>query len=148
MDAIEELRARAAEVLRAASARRRDSERAQQQSSRDLSRVALAAVEGLEALTDALEGLEGDLPESTRELLALSSRAAWERLEAAGVVRDGRMGEPVDLSRHRVTKTVAQGTPGTVAAVITPGVTFAGTRVRDAVVWVVGEREGHGAHRD
>lgn len=140
MDAIDEVRARAAEVLRAASARRRDSERARQQSSSDLARVALAAVEGLETLTDALEGLQGELPEGARELVRISARAAWERLEAAGVVLDGRVGEPLDLARHRVMKTVAQGAPGTVAAVIAPGVTFAGARVRDAVVWAVGER--------
>ena len=145
MDAIEELRARAADVLRAASSSRRDSERARLQSSSDLARVARAAVESLEALTDALDGLGGELPESARELVRLSSRAAWERLEAAGVVLDGRVGEPLDLTRHRVMKTVAQGTPGTVAAVITPGVTFAGARVREAVVWAVGE---HGSHRD
>ena len=148
MDAIEELRARAAEVLRAASSSRRDSERAQLQSSSDLTRVALAAVEGLEALTDALDGLQAELPDTVRETVRLSSRAAWERLEAAGIVLDGRVGEPVDLARHRVMKTVATGPPGTVAAVITSGVTFAGARVRDAVVWVVGEREGHGTHRD
>ena len=148
MDAIEELRARAAEVLRAASSSRRDSERAQLQSSSDLTRVALAAVEGLEALTDALDGLQAELPDAVRETVRVSSRAAWERLEAAGILLDGRVGEPVDLARHRVMKTVAKGTPGTVAAVVTPGVTFAGARVRDAVVWVVGEREGHGTHRD
>jgi molecular chaperone GrpE (heat shock protein) len=148
MDAIEELRARAAEVLRAASSSRRDSERAQLQSSSDLTRVALAAVEGLEALTDALDGLQAELPDTVRESVRLSARAAWERLEAAGIVLDGRVGEAVDLARHRVMKTVATGTPGTVAAVVTPGVTFAGTRVRDAVVWAVGEREGHGTHRD
>ena len=148
MDAIEELRVRAAEVLRAASSSRRDSERAQLQSSSDLTRVALAAVESLEALTDALDGLQAELPAAVRETVRLSSRAAWERLEAAGIVLDGRVGEPVDLARHRVMKTVAKGTPGTVAAVVTPGVTFAGARVRDAVVWAVGEREGHGTHRD
>jgi molecular chaperone GrpE (heat shock protein) len=148
MDAIAELRARAAEVLRAASSGRRDSERARERSSGDLARVALAAVEGLEALTDALDALQAELPDGPRETMRLSARAAWERLEAAGIVLDGRVGEPVDLARHRVMKTVAQGTPGTVAAVVTPGVTFAGTRVRDALVWAVGEREGHGTHRD
>jgi molecular chaperone GrpE (heat shock protein) len=148
MDTIEELRSRAAEVLRAASQGRRDSERARQQSDGDLARVALAAVEGLEALTDTLDSLQAELPESARETVRLSARAAWERLEAAGIVLDGRVGEPVDLVRHRVMKTVAKGTPGTVAAVITPGVTFAGTRVRDAMVWAVGEPEAHGTDRD
>jgi molecular chaperone GrpE (heat shock protein) len=148
MDTIAELRARAADVLRAVSLGRRDSERARQQSSSDLTRVALAAVEGLEALTEALDGLQAELPESARETLRLSARAAWERLEAAGIALDGRAGEPLDLSRHRVLKTVPRGTPGTVAAVVTPGVTFAGARVRDAVVWAVGEPEGHATHRD
>ena len=45
-------------------------------------------------------------------------------------------------------KTVAAGRPGTVAEVITPGVTFAGVRIRDAMVWVAGEGKGHGADRD
>jgi molecular chaperone GrpE (heat shock protein) len=148
MDAIEQVRARAAEVLRAAAASRRESERARQQSSGDLSRVALAAVEGLETLTDALDGLQAELPEGARELVRLASRGAWERLEAAGIVLDGRAGEPVDLSRHRVLRTVAEGAPGTVAAVVSRGVTLAGERVRDAAVWVVGERTEHGADRD
>jgi molecular chaperone GrpE (heat shock protein) len=147
MDVIERVRTRAAEVLRAAAAERRDSERARQQSAGDMARVVLAAVEGLETLTDALDGLGDELPDRARELVALSARAAWERLEGAGVVRDGRVGEPVDLSRHRVLKTVAEGPPGTVAAVLTPGVTFAGTRIREAVVSVVDESRGHGADR-
>ena len=140
MDALDEVRARAAEVLRAASAGRRESERARQQSSGDLARVALAAVEGLESLTDALDGLADELPAGARELVRISARAAWERLEAAGIVLDGRVGEPVDLTRHRVMKTIAQGVPGRVASVITPGVTFAGARVREAVVWAGEER--------
>jgi len=150
MDAIQQLRARAADILRSASASRRDSERAQEKAAGALARVALAAVFGLEALTDALDALQADLPDGAREIVRLSSRAAWERLESAGIVLDGRVGEPLDLARHRVMKTVASadGRPGTVSAVITPGVTFDGLRIRDALVWVVGERKGHGADRD
>jgi molecular chaperone GrpE (heat shock protein) len=140
MDMIEQLRERASEVLRAATAGRREAERAQQQASGDLARLALAAVEALETVADTLEGVQDELPAGVRELVRLSSRAAWERLEAAGIVLDGRAGEPLDLARHRVLKTVAGGPPGTVAAVITPGVVFAGTRVRDAVVASAAER--------
>jgi molecular chaperone GrpE (heat shock protein) len=52
------------------------------------------------------------------------------------------VGEAVDLSRHRVVKTVPAGgaAAGTVAAVVAPGVTFNGRRLRDALVWVAGER--------
>lgn len=139
MDSIEELRARASEVLRAATAERREAERAQRQSHADLARVALAAVEALETLADALDGVRNELPPGVQELVRLSSRAAWERLEGAGIVLDGRAGEPVDLARHRVLKTVAGGVPGTVAAVIAPGVRFAGSRLRDALVTSVAE---------
>ena len=79
MDAIEQVRARAADVLRAASASHRDSERARQQSSSDLARVALAAVEGLESLTDALSGLQAELPEGVRDVVHLSARASTSR---------------------------------------------------------------------
>ena len=145
----DQLRDRAAEVLRAASAERREAQRAQQQAAGDLSRVVLAAVEGLEALTDALDGVQNELPPALRDLLGLSASAAWERLEGAGVTLDGRVGEPVDLTRHRVAKTVpGEGAPGSVAAVVTPGVTFNGRRVRDALVWVAGERKVDGKNRD
>jgi len=137
----QQLRERAADVLRAAAAERRAAQRAEEQSSADLARVVLAAVEGLESLTDALDGVQGELPPALRELLTLSARAAWERLEGAGVALDGRVGEPVELARHRVVKTVAsEAAPGTVTAVIAPGVTFGGRRVRDALVWVAGEK--------
>jgi len=143
------LRARASEVLRAASAERRAAERARDQSKGDLTRVLRATVEGLEALTDAIEGVQADLPAGVRDVLRLSARAAWERLQGAGVALDGAVGEPLDLARHRVTRTVAgSGRPGTVAALIAPGVTFEGTRIREAVVGVVGEGKGDGTGRD
>src|SRR5688572_15370283 len=111
MDPIEQLRVRAAEVLRSAAADRREGERALQRCTSDLRRVVLAAVEGLETLADALEGLQAELPPDVRELVRISSQASWERLEAAGIVLDGRQGEPLDLARHRVLKTV-QSTQG------------------------------------
>jgi len=150
MSATEELRARAAEVLRSAADQRRAAERALQQRTDDLARVALAAVEGLETLTDALDGVRDEMPQGVRDLLRLSARAAWERLGAAGIALDGAVGEKVDLARHRVVKTVPPeaGAPGTVASVVTPGLTLGGTRLREALVWVVGERKGHGANRD
>jgi ABC-type transporter Mla subunit MlaD len=140
MESMQELRERAAEVLRAATAERREAEKVQRQAQADLAGVALAAVEALETLADALDGVQDELPAGVRDLVRLSTRAAWERLEAAGIVLDGRAGEPLDLGRHRVLKTVPGALPGTVAAVIAPGVRFAGTRVRDAVVTSGAER--------
>jgi len=141
MDAngIEQVRHRAAEVLKAASRAHRDAERALGECASDLSQMALAAVEGLETLSEAVAGVQGDLPDSVKSVLDLSARAAWERLEAAGIRLDGRVGETVDLARHRVVKTVAGRAAGTVASVVTPGVTLHGRRIRDAVVCVVGE---------
>jgi molecular chaperone GrpE (heat shock protein) len=149
MTTIEHVRGRAAEVLRAAAHGRRDAERALVQSEGDGARVALAAVEGLETLSETVAGVREDLPAGLRDVLDLAARASWERLEAAGIRLDGQAGEEVDLARHRVVKTVAAaGRPaGTVASVVTPGVTFQGRRVRDAVVCAV-EGKGHGAHRD
>jgi molecular chaperone GrpE (heat shock protein) len=137
VEGMEEVRQRAAEVLRAASRAHREAERALDACTSDLSQMALAAVEGLEALSEAVVAVQGDLPESVRAVLDLSARAAWERLEAAGIRLDGRVGEPVDLARHRVVKTVAGRAPGTVASVVTPGVILHGRRLRDAVVCVV-----------
>ncbi|HEX6739146.1 MAG TPA: hypothetical protein VF310_12780 [Vicinamibacteria bacterium] len=138
MGGIDQVRRRAAEVLKAASHAHRDARRALDACSRDLSQMALAAVEALETLGDAVSGVEDDLPSAVRGVLELSARAAWERLEAAGIRLDGRPGEPVDLSRHRVVKTVSAGIPGTVASVVTPGVTLQGQRIRDAVICAVG----------
>jgi molecular chaperone GrpE (heat shock protein) len=149
MTGIEHVRRRAAEVLRVAAHGRRDAERALQESETDAARVVLAAVEGLETLSETVAGVRGDLPPGLREVLDLAARASWERLEAAGIRLDGQAGESVDLSRHRVVKTVAAPgrEAGTVASVVTPGVTFRGRRMRDAVVCAV-EGKGHGAHRD
>lgn len=150
MSSIEEVRASAATVLREATLARREAERALQDRTNALGRVALAAVEALESLTDALAGLEDDLPEAVRETLRLCARAGWERLEAAGIVLDGRVGEPLDLSRHRVLKQVARpdAPAETVVSVIAPGVTLDGTRVRAAAVWIAAGKEAHGPHRD
>ena len=137
MDVIEQVRSHAAEALKAEAHAHRDAERALAECTGELSRLALAAVEGLETLSDALSGLQGELPEALRSTLEVSTRAAWERLEAAGLQLDGRIGETLDLTRHRVLKAVAGGAPGTVAAVVTPGVTFQGRRIREAVVWVI-----------
>jgi molecular chaperone GrpE (heat shock protein) len=137
VDAIEQVRTRAAEVLKAASRSHREAARALAECAGDLSRMALAAVEGLETLSDAVSGLQGELPGPLQSALDLSARAAWERLEAAGIQLDGRIGEKIDLGRHRVLKTVAGRAPGTVASVVTPGVTFQGKRIREAAVCAV-----------
>jgi molecular chaperone GrpE (heat shock protein) len=142
MDAIEQVRSRAAEALKAEAHAHRDAERARAECAGELARLALAAVEGLETLSDALSGLRGELPDPLRTTLDHSARAAWERLEAAGLKLDGRVGETVDLARHRVLKAVAGREPGTVASVVTPGVTFQGRRIREAVVWVTGGSGG------
>jgi molecular chaperone GrpE (heat shock protein) len=137
MERIEHVRRRAAEVLKAASHAGRDARRALDACSQDLSQMALAAVEALETLGDAVSGVQGELAPGVATVLDLSARAAWERLEGAGIRLDGRVGEPVDLARHRVVKTVAGGLPGTVASVVTPGVILQGRRIRDAVVCAV-----------
>ena len=143
MEGIEQVRSRAAEVLKAASRTQREAQRALDDCAGELSRVVLAAVEGLEALADAVSALQGELPAPVQGALEASARAAWERLEASGIRLDGRIGEAVDLARHRVVKTLAGHEPGKVASVVTPGVTFQGRRIRDAVV-CVGERGTEG----
>jgi molecular chaperone GrpE (heat shock protein) len=150
VSSIEDVRASAATVLRGATLARREAERSLQDRTNTLGRVALAAVEALESVTDALAGLADDLPEGARDTLRLSAHAGWERLEAAGLVLDGRVGEPLDLSRHRVLKEVARpdAAPRTVVSVIVPGVTLGGARVRDAAVWIAAGKEAHGPHRD
>lgn len=129
------LREKAAEILRAAVRETREAERALLVCSADQGALALASVESLEALADTVTALLPQMPEAVRSPLELAMRAAWERLQTAGVERDGAVGEPIDLERHRVIK-VSSGRSGrqVVASVIAAGVLFKGRRVRVATV--------------
>jgi molecular chaperone GrpE (heat shock protein) len=138
----DELREKAAEILRAAVREMRDAERALSECSADRGALVLSAVEGLETLADTVSALLPQIPEALRAPLELSIRAAWERLQAAGIERDGVVGEPVDLARHRVIKSSGAGAggPQVVAAVLAAGITLKGRRVRPAAVSAI--REG------
>ena len=138
MQQVEQVRTVGAQMLREIVQERRKSERALSRCSQDLTRLVLAGVEGLEMLGDTIEAFGGELTASSRDAVQVATQAAWERLRAAGVGLDGTVGEPVDLVRHRVARTRPVGTEGAPAAVVlavmSPGITFAGARVREAVV--------------
>jgi molecular chaperone GrpE (heat shock protein) len=138
----DDLREKAAEILRAAVRETREAERALSECTADRGALALASVESLETLADTVTALLPQVPEALRAPLELSIRAAWERLQAAGIERDGAVGEPVDLTRHRVIKSSGAGTggPQVVAAVLAAGITLKGRRVRAAAVSAI--REG------
>ena len=133
----EQLREKAAEMLRVAVREAREAEQALSLCSADQGALALASVESLETLADTVTAFLPQMPESLRASLDLAIRAAWERLQAVGVERDGVVGEPVDLGRHRVVKSSpggSAGAPEIVASVLASGVTFKGRRVRAAAV--------------
>jgi molecular chaperone GrpE (heat shock protein) len=128
----------ARELLRALADERKRGDASRKRGRADLKAVVLAAVEGIEALTGvALASADTRSPESALAL-ATAAQAAWERLELAGVVRDGTVGEALDVSRHKVVKRRAsEGTlAGTVVQVLNPGIVFGGERLRDAAVVV------------
>jgi hypothetical protein len=100
--------------------------------------VVLAAVEGIEALADLVLALGETLPGESARALRTAAEGAWERLELAGVVRDGAEGEALDVARHKVVKRRASDSvpPNTVVQVLSPGIVFAQERLRDAAVVV------------
>jgi len=129
----------AREALRAVARERRDAALALGAAGKDAARVVVAAVEAVEVLEETLAGCLERLDPDARAAVRAALGAAWEGLEAAGVVRDGTVGEPVDLGRHRVVE--ARGGGVRVVEVVAPGVVFRGTRVRAAAV-VAGAEEG------
>jgi molecular chaperone GrpE (heat shock protein) len=144
---MEAVRAAAREALSESAQARRESAKARDEARQDLLRLALSAVEGLEALAGTAAGSLDALPPEVRETVGIAEQAAWERLESAGVRLDGEAGEAVDLSRHRVVKRLGRDGDGhdVVAEVVSRGVLFRGTRLRPAVVVA---RRTDGSNRD
>ena len=120
------------------------------QSRADLKAVVLAAVEGVEALVGIAAALGETLPAESARALSTAGQGAFERLEVAGVRRDGAVGEALDLARHLVVKrsTVDGVGPNTVVQVLSPGIVFAGERLRDAAVVVSKAERSHAPNRD
>lgn len=116
----------------------------------DLEAVALAAVEGLEALAGIAEAFADVLGSEPAVALDTALRGAWERLELAGVVRDGAVGERLDVARHKVVKRrpTAEVAPNTVVQVLSPGLVFRKARLREAAVVVSKAERGDAAYRD
>jgi molecular chaperone GrpE (heat shock protein) len=87
---------------------------------------------------------------ATRDALELVLEAAWARLEAQGVVRDGAAGEVPDLTRHRVVRErrVGGGSGRRVSAIVEPGLVWRGRRLRPAAVVVEIGEESDGQDRD
>jgi molecular chaperone GrpE (heat shock protein) len=143
----EAARAAAREALRESARARRESTKAGDESREHLLRLALAAVEGLEALAETAAACAEELPQEARETVGVAVLSAWERLAAAGVRLDGEVGEAVDLARHRVVKRLGPSGPGSdvVAEVVSRGALINGTRMRAAAVAV---RRTNGTHRD
>ena len=149
-EAVAAVRQRAQNLLRLLAADRKRADAHDQQSRSELRTVVLAAVEGIEALADLVLALGESLPPESARALRTAAEGAWERLELAGVMRDGAEGEALDVARHKVVKRRASDSvpPNTVVQVLSPGIVFAKERLRDAAV-VVSKREGgHAAHRD
>ena len=116
----------------------------------DLEAAVLAAVEGLEALGGIVEAFAGTLPAEPATAFKTAVRGAWERLETAGVVLDGAVGESLDLSRHRVVKrrVLPEAPPDTIVQVLSPGVVFGKERLREAAVVVAKAEKSDASHRD
>jgi molecular chaperone GrpE (heat shock protein) len=125
-------------LLRALSEERKRAAAGSTKSRSDLKAVVLAAVEGIEGLAGIALASADTLPAEAARTLATAVQAAWERLELAGVVRDGAAGETLDLARHKVVKRrAALGVAaGQVVQVLSPGLVFGSERLRDAAVVV------------
>ena len=145
----DELREKAAEMLRAAVHEAREAERALSVCAAEQGALVLASVESLETLADTVTAFLPQMPDALRAPLELAIRASWERLQAAGVQRDGVVGEPVDLGRHRVIKSSGGGVggPEIVACVLASGITFKGRRIRVAAVSASRGEGSDGARR-
>jgi molecular chaperone GrpE len=110
----------------------------------------LAAVEGIEALAGVVQACADTLPAQAALALETAVRGAWERLEAAGLARDGAVGEAFDPKRHKLVKRrPAPGVAaGAVVQVLGAGVVFRGERLREAAVVVARAERSDAADRD
>jgi molecular chaperone GrpE (heat shock protein) len=144
------VRQQAQDLLRLLAAERKRADSHRQRSQAELHAVVLAAVEGIEALALLVQALGDALPEEPARSLRIAAEGAWERLELAGVVRDGALGESLDVARHKVVKrrTTDSVPPNTVVQVLSPGIVFAKERLREAAVVVSRREGGHAANRD
>lgn len=104
-------------------------------------RLVLAAADAVELLEQTSAAVAAGLPSADREALRVAAHAAWQRLEAAGVERFGKVGEPVDRARHEVVKSLGRRRSGggVVAEVVSPGVRFQGRQLRAAAVVASGD---------
>ena len=143
-------RERARALVRALARERQALARGLQETRAELRTVVLAAVEGLEAIGGIVEALSTALPPESASALDTTTRAAWERLEAAGVVRDGTVGERVDVARHKVLerRKSSNAAPDTVLQVVGAGIVYKQERLRDAAVVVSKAEKRDAAHRD
>ena len=143
-------RQQARELLRGLSEERRRADASRNQSRSDLKAVVLAAVEGIEALAGIALALGDTLPAESARTLATAAQGAWERLELAGVIRDGTVGEVLDVSRHKVVKRRSSGSAAsnTVIQVLSPGIVFGKERLRDAAVVVSKAERSDAPNRD
>ena len=146
-EAVGQVLARAREALRAVAHERRDAALAQAAAEKDAARVVGAAVEALETLEETVGAYLEQLEPAARDAVRAAAESAWQGLEAAGVVRDGAVGERVDLSRHRVVghrdvedRPASEG--ARVLEVVALGIVFRGSRVRPAVIVAGAPGEG------
>jgi len=150
MNDVEPLRQAIGRAFRDVSAERAKLAAQEDASQDDAARAVIAAAEALEVVKGSLAALVEQLgggdtvPGAARAIV----EAAWERLEGAGVRRDGAVGEPIDPSRHRVVGSHEDGSPRSdkerdgqeghvrvVARVVKPGLRLGDRRIRAA--WVV-----------
>jgi hypothetical protein len=143
-------RQQAQDLLRAFAEERKRADSSLHQSRADLRAVVLAAVEGIEAFVGVALALGESLPVESSRTLATAAQGAWERLELAGVKRDGAVGEALDVARHKVVKRRASegALPNTVVQVLSPGIVFAGERLREAAVVISKAERSHAPNRD
>jgi hypothetical protein len=141
---------RARDLVRALARERQGAAAGLHECRADLEAVVLAAVEGLEALGGIAEAFAGALPADAAVALDTAVRGAWERLEMAGVIRDGAVGERLDVARHKVVKRRPSSdvAPNTVVQVLSPGLVFRKVRLREAAVVVSKAEGGDAAYRD
>jgi molecular chaperone GrpE (heat shock protein) len=133
---------RGREMFRDMAGRHREAARDLTARTHRVNDLGLAAVEAHELLADAVAQYGAELPDAARHALDLVRQTAVERLQRAGVLLDGAVGEPLELSRHRVLKARRRaGLDGPrVTTVVRAGISVDGVRVRPAEV-VIDEPE-------
>jgi len=149
-EATQVARDRARDLLRSLARDRQQTASHLHQSRADLRAIVLAAVEGIEALAGILDAFARELPAEPALALDTAVRGAWERLEMAGVVRDGAVGESLDVARHKVVtrRGSSDVVPNTVVQVLSPGIVFEKERLREAAVVVSKAERSDAANRD